>query len=371
MEKILFIFKDKPWYINHINIKFSKKFKLKYFFLSNNINISRNQIVSRINNIITGYKIKKVFFDVDYTSYIDSNFISKIESENKIGFSFDTEENLEKIQKILSVCTHFLTAEPKFISKFNSKTKSLFFPLETSELIFKNIKIKKKYDILFFGEAKGDRINYLNDIYKFKIRKKILINNKNKKDNTKLNKLINESKIVLNFSKGISKYSENNYDQFKGRILISGLAGTFCLSEKYKSSKYIFKKSYPCFNNSKDLKKTIFNLLVDEIKLKKITNSFVGNCKNYSDKIYINVINKFLNKRNKSKKLEIDLREMMNIVKISSKKNNPKIYIKNIYEILIDLSNSKNSINFLLLISSIIIGIFYFIINIKNNLKYR
>ena len=32
----------------------------------------------------------------------------------------------------------------------------------------------------FFGEAKGDRINYLNDINKLKI-KKILINNKNKK----------------------------------------------------------------------------------------------------------------------------------------------------------------------------------------------
>ena len=106
------------------------------------------------------------------------------------------------------------------------------------------------------------------------------------------------------------------------------MAGTFCLSEKYKSSKYIFKKSYPCFNNSKDLKKTIFNLLIDEIKLKKITNSFVGNCKNYSDKIYINVINKFLNKRNKSKKLEIDLREMMNIVKISSKKIIQKFILK-------------------------------------------
>ena len=144
MEKILFIFKDKPWYIKHIDIKFSKKYKLKYFFLSRNINISRNEIVSKINFIIKSNEIKKVFFDVDYTSYIDTNFISKIESENKIGFSFDTEENLEKIHRILSVCTHFLTAEPKFLSKFNLRTKSLFFPLETSELIFKNLKIKKK-----------------------------------------------------------------------------------------------------------------------------------------------------------------------------------------------------------------------------------
>ena len=370
MEKILFIFKDKPWYIKHINFKFSKEFKLKYFFLSKNINTSRNQIVGRINNFIKVYGIKKVFFDLDYTSYIDSNFISKIQSENKIGFSFDTEENLEKIQRILSACTHFLTTEPKLIGKFNLKTKSLFFPLETSELIFKNIKTKKKYDILFFGEAKGNRINYLSDINKLKIKKKILINSKNKKNNSRLNKIINESRIVLNFSKGISKYSKKNYDQFKGRILISGLAGTFCLSEKYKSSKYIFKKSYPHFNNSKDLKKIIFNLLVDEKKLKKLTNSFVTDCKNYSDKLYIKVIKKFLNKMNKSKKLEIDLREMLNIFKISSKKNNPKIYIKNVYEILLELKNSKNSINFFLLILNIVIGTFYFVINIKNNIKY-
>ncbi len=370
MEKILFIFKDQPWYIKHINIKFSKKYKSKNFYLSKNVNISRKQIVSKINNIIKNYEIKKVFFDVDYNSYIDANFISIIESENKIGFSFDTEENLKKIQRILSVCTHFLTAEPKYLNKFNSKTKSLFFPLETSELIFKNLKIKKKYDILFIGEAKGDRINYLNDINNLKIKKKFLINNKNKKNNSKLNKIINESKIVLNFSKGISKYSEKNYDQFKGRILISGLAGTFCLSEKYKSSKYIFKKSYPHFNNSKDLKKIIFNLLVDEKKLKKLTNSFVTSCKNYSDKLYIKVIKKFLNKKNKSKKLEIDLREMLNIFKISSKKNNPKIYIKNVYEILLELKNSKNSINFFLIILNIVIGTFYFVINIKNNIKY-
>ena len=39
----------------------------------------------------------------------------------------------------------------KLIGKFNLKTKSLFFPLETSELIFKNIKTKKNM-IFFFSE---------------------------------------------------------------------------------------------------------------------------------------------------------------------------------------------------------------------------
>ena len=83
MEKILFIFKDQPWYIKHINIKFSKKYKSKNFYLSKNVNISRKQIVSKINNIIKNYEIKKVFFDVDYNSYIDSNFISKLKVKIK------------------------------------------------------------------------------------------------------------------------------------------------------------------------------------------------------------------------------------------------------------------------------------------------
>ena len=49
---------------------------------------------------------------------------------------------------------------------------------------------------------------------------------------------------------------------------------------------------------------------------------------------------------------------MINIIKISHQKNNPKIYIKNIYEILIDLTNSKNSINFLLLILILLLVLF-------------
>ena len=40
---------------------------------------------------------------------------------------------------------------------------------------------------------------------------------------------MNQSKIVLNFSEGINKNSKK-FDQFKGRIIMAGLSGTFCLS---------------------------------------------------------------------------------------------------------------------------------------------
>ena len=172
MQKVLFIFKDKPWYFVHIKTKFSKHYKIKHFILSEKKYLSRSQIILKINKIIIRHCIKKVFFDIDYTSYIDQNFVSKIHSENKIAFSFDTEENITKIKKSISVYTHFLTTEPRFTRVFKNKVQCLFFPLETSENLYKKIYLKKKYDILFFGESKGDRVLYLNEINKLKLKKK-------------------------------------------------------------------------------------------------------------------------------------------------------------------------------------------------------
>ena len=42
---------------------------------------------------------------------------------------------------------------------------------------------------------------------------------------------MNQSKIVLNFSDGMNKKTKRKIDQFKGRIIMSGLSGSFCLSK--------------------------------------------------------------------------------------------------------------------------------------------
>ena len=78
MERILFIFKDKPWYLNHIKNKFSKKFDFKAIYLNNYFLNSRRDIIQLINNFLVKEKINKVFFDIDYTSFIDKNFVSQI-----------------------------------------------------------------------------------------------------------------------------------------------------------------------------------------------------------------------------------------------------------------------------------------------------
>ena len=110
MEKILFIFKDKPWYLNHIKNKFSKKFRFRALYLNNYIQNTRTNILQLVNNFIIEEKIKKVFFDIDYTSFIDKNFVSQILSPKKILYSLDSEENFKKIKNNLEVFSHFLLA---------------------------------------------------------------------------------------------------------------------------------------------------------------------------------------------------------------------------------------------------------------------
>ncbi len=362
MQNILFIFKDKPWYFEHIKNKFSKNYKIKLFFISKEIKYSRNEIINLINKTIKINKIKKVFFDIDYTSYIYANFVTKINSSNKIAFSLDTQENIYKIKKNISAFTHFFTVEPKFVQQFQKKINCLFLPIEANERLYKKINLKKKYDILFFGESKSDRMNYLNELKKLNFKKKILINQHKKISNKRLNKLINQSKIVINFSKGIKKHSMLTYDQFKGRVLLTGLAGTFCLSENYLSSKYIFKKSFPSFSNSQEMKDKIIMLMNDKNKLKRLTKNFNKSCRKYSDKLYSKIIFNFLNQKNNYKKVNLKLDEIINILKISSKKNNLKIFNQNIKDIFIDQFSSKNYLNCL---SILFISFFYLIMNLK------
>ena len=363
MERVLFIFKDKPWYINHIKMKFLNHFELKYFFISKKISFSREEIIFLINKIIYKNKIKKVFFDIDYTSYINKNFVSKINSKHKIAFSFDTEENIIKINNSISAFSHFLTAEPKLVKKFEKKIKCFFFPLETSKKYFKKINTKKKYDIFFFGEVKADRKSYIHELRKLRLSKKILINTKNKINDAKLNKIINESKITINFSKGVSKNSNKFYDQFKGRIITSGLAGTFCLSEKYLSSKILFKTNYPSFSNERDMRKKINLLIKKKNYLNNITSLFVKDCNKFSDKIYIKKVLNFLSQKNIFKIYDLDYYEAKDSIKISSKKNNLKIYLKNFKNILLDFFK-KNKTNILNLSLLLILGIIYFFRNL-------
>ena len=369
MEKILFIFKDKPWYLNHIKNKFSKKFSFRALYLNNYIQNTRTNILQLVNNFIIEEKIKKVFFDIDYTSFIDKNFVSQILSPKKILYSLDSEENFEKIKNNLEVFSHFLLAEPKITKNIKEKINYLFFPLECDEKIFFKKKIKKKYDIFFFGETRPERIKFLKSLDKLKLKKKILLDTKNSVEIKKINILMNQSRIVLNFSEGINKNSRKKFDQFKGRIIMSGLSGTFCLSQDCESKKLIFKKNYPTFSNTDQMLQQINLLTSNKKKLNKISKEFYNSCKKYSDKLYISEIIKFLNKRKKCRYSDLEFKEIINIFKISSKKNTTKIYLKNVLETTRYYFKNLNFFKILNLLNIYFIAMIYLILTIKNNAR--
>jgi hypothetical protein len=368
MEKILFIFKDKPWYLQHIKVKFKNNYNCKFFFLDQSLQHTRNTIIEKINIYIQKKKISKIFFDIDYNSFIDKNFISKIKVEQKILFSFDSEENLKKIDRNLQVCSHFLVGEPK-ISRHFDKINYLFFPLETNSKFFYKKKIKKKYDVFFFGETKLDRLKYLNILNKFKIKKKILLNTRNAISINKINTLINESKIVLNFSLGYNRYNKKKFNQFKGRVLMSGLAGTFCLSQDYDSKDLIFTQQFPTFSNEKEMIKNINLLLQNKNKLKKITDNFCLLCKKYSDQTYIKKIVDFLKIKKTFKKTDLDIYEIINILKISSKKNNIYIYRQNVLNVFKDYVKKFNLFKIFFLPYLFVMTLICLIILLKKNAK--
>jgi len=361
MEVVLFVFKDEPWFKEHIDCKFNKHYKTHYIFLKKIIKLSRCEIIKKINKFILSNKIQNVFFDIDYSSYIDANFISEIKSKNKIMLSFDVEENYKKIRRNLKCFTHLFLCEPKFVYKLKRDGYNpIFFPLETNQKIFyKMKKVKKIYDILFFGELKENRKVYLKYLNKKKFKKNILINKKKEISNYQLNKIINQSRIVLNFSAGANKYSKKEYSQFKGRVLISGLSGTFCLSEKYDSSKYLFKNAYPSFKNIETLNYILEDLLKNEKKLKNLTKNYSISCLKYSDFNYFEKIKNFLSISNKKERLKLSFYETVNVLKISSKNNSLKILIKNFLDIEYYFLNNFGFKNFLLFsIVSILMIIF-------------
>ena len=375
MQNVLFIFKDLPWYHSCILNKFSCSYHFNEYIINNNLNKTSQEISEEINSLIKEKKIEIIFFDFDYTSIIDKFFVNKIICKKKILVSFDPHENYKKIRDSLEYFSHLLIAEPEYAEKLNLLNQNcLYFPLEANEKIFFNKKIKKNIDVLFFGELKADRKIFIEKIKELNINFHSHINSRETLDDNALVDLINRSKIVMNFSKGVNKYEKNEYYQFKGRILISGMCGTLCLSEYSKGQDLIFKNNYPTFKNSEEMITIIKSLLNNEKNLNILTNNFFSECKMFSDTEYFSKIVKFLSLENNKNILDKDDKinyiSIKNRIKIFSKKSSNKVLLKetaNIFKHLKINLSLKNM--YLIIYLSVIFLPFWLQSKIKNNKK--
>ena len=375
MQNVLFIFKDLPWYHSYVLNKFSCSYYFNEYIINNNLNKTSQGISEEINSLIKEKKIEIIFFDFDYTSIIDKFFVNKIICKKKILVSFDPHENYKKIQDSLEYFSHLLIAEPEYVEKLSLLNQNCFhFPLEANEKIFFNKKTKKNIDVLFFGELKADRKIFIEKIKKLNINFHSHINSRETLDDNALVDLINRSKIVINFSKGVNKYEKDEYYQFKGKVLISGMCGTLCLSEYSKGQDLIFKNNYPTFKNSEEMITIIKSLLNNEKNLNILTNNFFSECKMFSDTEYFSKIVKFLSLENNKNILDkddkINYTSIKNRIKIFSKKSSSKVLLKETANIFKNLKNNLSLKNmYLIIYLSVIFLPFWLLSKIKNNKK--
>ena len=302
-------------YTPNIKAKLSYVYdNVSLFFIDENLNYSKHEIIQKINSIINEKNIFSIYFQGDYLSLINHHFINKINCEKKflmVTDDFDTHE----VNSINSLAVNSVIATD-LIDVYNYKTKSLnaeFWFLEGSKKIFYNTHEEKIYDVIFFGALKADRKEYLDFLISKKINVKIIEPSKyGFLQVEEIVTYINKSKIVLNFSKAGKKnkfYSHKTYPfeyyNIKGRIMMSALCDTFCLSEDSPSLKIIYENNQiPTFKNKEEMYEKINFLLNNEKDFEKIKLNFINKLKKYEDSVYFPILHKKIVEQNNRKKVD-------------------------------------------------------------------
>ena len=183
--------------------KFNDHYKIKIIYISDYLKINNQNIAKNINEIINKEKISLVLFQGDGLSIMNINFIRSIDNSVKKGiFSWDDQIYHHSNRITADACDFVLSGCPISVLKFQELGyKALFLPVESTSSVFKDLKEKKIYDVLFFGRQKNNRSKYLEYLKKNNI-KVLECGPYDEISNTfeKLNKLINQSKIILNFT---------------------------------------------------------------------------------------------------------------------------------------------------------------------------
>ena len=285
-NRALAIFKyPRAWNIDVVN-RFSNYYDTEYLYISNYKNKNFTEIINEINELIKSKNIEIIIFDVDYIKFINFFFIKKINGKKKIIVTGDDFDQHEIHSITASACDLVLSHDPLSVLKFKEKGyEAHMINFEISNL--KSIKNQKEIDVLFFGHLTTDRRKFLDYISKEGISVKNVGHYEHVEGLPKdqLINLISKSKIVLNLSKSrttsVLNYASESiysfYYQFKGRICLSGMIGTACVSEYSPGQEIIFRKDeLQTFFSKEECVKILKKLLSDDQLLEKYTNKFTS-----------------------------------------------------------------------------------------------
>ena len=290
-KKALIIFKAQWDWNKFIINKISKFYETEYLYLDK---IKKNYLdtISEINNLVEEKKIETVFFDVDYQKFINLFFIDKIKNVKKVMMTFDNYERHNINMITASSCDFVVTACPISVLKYKEiGCPASFMTLESDGSFYKDLKLKKDIDVLFFGKVNKDRKSFIDSIKENGIKIKVVGNNtENRVSDEEIANLICKSKIVVNFSKStwdsVKTIPEGdifkfNY-QFKGRIVQSGLCGTVCVTEYAPHHRLLFSSDELLeFNTKEQCVKILKDLLNDSKKLSIYTERLEHKVKNF------------------------------------------------------------------------------------------
>ena len=312
----LIIFKW-PNYLNKYLIsKFSNFYNVESLYLTDYKKENFSEIIDHINQTIISKNINVVFFDVDFMKFINFFFIQKIEKNvKKILVTYDDYALHEMNAITANACDVVLSQCPLSVLKYKEKGyEAYFMPPENDGTMFKNYNLEKKIDVLFFGQVRADRRDFIDFLTKNGISVKTVGDGSGWVDDNELFKLISKSKIVLNFSKSLgstvaSYMSEDVYKfhyHLKGRIIQSGLCGTLCVSEYSPGQEVIFNENdLPTFQSKEECLDILKRFLDDEELLKKSTINFCSKVSNlYEEKKNFEPIYKAIDKKH-NKKVEL------------------------------------------------------------------
>ena len=351
-KPILLIFKDKKKVTKNQDFwkeKFSKGYVVHDFYLYDNLELTNSKIIELINKTITLENIETLLVEGDHLAINDIVIINSINNKTKKGLFLGDDSEWHQVNLITAAACDFVLTDPLSALKFKELgINSMFCPVEANEEIFKDYQLSKDIDVLLFGRKKPDTKKYLDLLDKNKINY-LCVNPYMEISNTinKLAKLINRSKIVINFTKSLNgkkffnpskkyKYSYLN----KGRVCMAGLSNTLCVSEYAPSNELLFSNGeIPMFKNEHQFLKIINEYLNNNEKLINDTKIFKESCFKYSDKEYIKTLSSFINntpKRDSNLNIKIPVWYYYITIKqyfrLRSKFDKPKAYIMQFVE---------------------------------------
>ncbi len=289
-KKATIIFKAKWDWNKFIIQKISKFYDVEYIYLDR---IKKNYLdtIKEINYFIEKNKIDTVFFDVDYQKFINFYFIKKIKKVKKVMMCLDNYERHNINMLTASACDVVLTDVISALKYKEVGKKAFNWFVEADGNFYKDIKVLKSIDVLFFGKINNARKDYINFVQKNGIKLKIVGNNQNNMvSDQELVELICKSKIVLNFSKTtwdrINNFPEKNlfFNQYqlKGRIIQVGLCGTACISEYAPHHELLYNSNELIqFKNKEECLSKIQDLLNNSKKLEEYSKIFSAKTKNF------------------------------------------------------------------------------------------